>query len=102
MSVPSGSDELCSAVEAALASCEADLVAVDSTLRPLTTTSLPCAEWLSGVVTGGATDLGPLIISGVLLALFTILHICRQAWYLWGGEGAFAFPFDRYVSCCLG
>jgi hypothetical protein len=55
---------------------------------------------LSGVI-GETTDLSPLIISGVLLSLFTILHVCRQAWYLWGGEGAFAFPFDRYVSCCL-
>jgi hypothetical protein len=36
-----------------------------------------------------------LIACGVLLSVLVILHIARQAWYLWGGEGAYAFPFDK-------
>ncbi len=97
MSVPSGSDELCRAVESTLASCQAELTAVRSTLSSPTTTSPSCIDWLPDLSTGEVGDLGPLIACGVLLVLLLGLHVCRQAWYLWGGEGAFAFPFDRYV-----
>ncbi len=95
MSVPVESGDTCVGVEAALIGCEARLLAVTRSVVP-TSTGLPvnlvCG---AGLEDPNASGLPPLVACGVLLSLLVILHVVRQAWYAWGGEGAYAFPFDK-------
>jgi hypothetical protein len=95
MSVPVESGGTCVGVEAALIGCEARLLAVTRSVVA-TSTGLPvnlvCG---AGLEDTNARDLPPLVACGVLLSLLVVLHVVRQAWYAWGGEGAYAFPFDK-------
>ncbi len=85
----------CSEVESALEYCEAKLLTVGSIISSSQSTPYlviaPPPELPSQFL--------PLVMCGVLLGMLAVLHVARQAWYIWGGEGAFAFPFDRYVYC---
>jgi hypothetical protein len=96
MSVPADSSVSCSDVESALLICQSNLVAARRTaslgcpISPISADSSP-ALFLGDQ----SEDAVPLIICGLLLCLLFVLHVARQAWYAWGGEGAFAFPFDK-------
>ncbi len=87
--------DTCRAVGFALASCEARLLIAGSTTESIITTPSPCADWLSGVDFRIDKNLVPFVVCVGLLVFFVALHLIRQAWYLWGGEGAYAFPFDK-------
>ncbi len=95
MSVPSIAGDLCEGLEAALVYCEAKLLAKGNSIS----SPLPVPSIMPGLLPGFEPEfpsqMHTLIACGVLLGVLVILHIARQAWYLWGGEGAYAFPFDK-------
>jgi hypothetical protein len=99
MAVPVGPVTACQVVEKALSMCEDQLLAARAVLSPVQPTARPPKDQLEG---SGASDVPVDIVAcSILLGALLMLHIVRQAWYLWGGEGAFAFPFDRYVYITL-
>jgi hypothetical protein len=95
MAVPVDPVEVCQSIELALSMCEDQLAVARSMSKPIGSTPnspegmLPYLDPVVNEVTSAV------IASGLLLGAFVMLHIIRQAWYLWGGEGAFAFPFDK-------
>jgi hypothetical protein len=95
MAVPVDPVEVCQSIELALSMCEDQLAVARSMSKPIGSTTnspegmLPYLDPVVNEVTSAV------IASGLLLGAFVMLHIIRQAWYLWGGEGAFAFPFDK-------
>ncbi len=94
MSVPARVDGSCSGLESALEYCEAKLLAVGNNAISQSTpysVTVPLPELPSYSFPQGSA----LLVCGVLLGILLILHMIRQAWYIWGGEGAFAFPFDK-------
>jgi hypothetical protein len=99
MAVPVDPVTACQAVEKALLVCEDQFLAARAMLRPIQPTTLPPEGPLED--SGASCVPVDIIVCSVLLGALVMLHIIRQAWYLWGGEGAFAFPFDRYVYITL-
>ncbi len=99
MAVPVDPVTACQVVEKALSVCENQLSAARAMLRPIQSTTLPPEGPLED--SGASYVPVDIIVCSVLLGALMMLHIIRQAWYLWGGEGAFAFPFDRYVYIIL-
>jgi hypothetical protein len=79
----------------ALANCEARLLIAGSTAGPIITTPSLCADWLVEANSRVDRTQIPFVVCVGLLVFFVALHLIRQAWYLWGGEGAYAFPFDK-------
>jgi hypothetical protein len=35
------------------------------------------------------------MVLGIIMSCQVILHMIRQSWYIWGGDGAYAFPYDK-------
>jgi hypothetical protein len=99
MSVPASVGSPCSEVESALEYCEAKLLTVGGIISSSQSTPYLVISPSPGLKPEFPSQLLPLVMCGVLLGMLAILHVARQAWYIWGGEGAFAFPFDRYVYC---
>ncbi len=97
MAVPVDPVSLCETVATALSLCEDQLSVTRAMVTPTGSTTLS--------PDGTLLDVAPIVIEvtsavvacGLPLSVFLVLHIVRQAWYIWGGEGAFAFPLDRYV-----
>jgi hypothetical protein len=97
MAVPIDPVTVCQVVEKALSECEDQLLTARAMIMPIQSATLP-PEGPRMSVDSGASDMpADVIACSLLLGALMMLHIVRQAWYLWGGEGAFAFPFDRYV-----
>jgi hypothetical protein len=95
MAVPVDPVAMCQIVEEALSVCEGQLAAARATIKPMLSTTLSPADPLDDgdpVVSDVPVDI---IMCSLMLGALMMLHIIRQAWYLWGGEGAFAFPFDK-------
>jgi hypothetical protein len=97
MAVPVDSVTVCQVVERALSVCEAQLSAGGTMISPTQSTTLTPEDLLGSVDSKANETPVDIIVCSLLLGALTMLHFIRQAWYLWGGEGAFAFPFDRYV-----
>jgi hypothetical protein len=95
MAVPSDRVGLCAEVITSLSLCEARLSVAENGLSPCWTTVLPSMLNLPVSPYPGNSEPASLIACGLLLAVFVALHIVRQAWYVWGGEGAYAFPYDK-------
>jgi hypothetical protein len=95
MAVPVDPVSLCESVATALSVCEDQLSVARSMVKP--TGSMTVSP------DGPLLDVTPIVMEvtsaivawGLPLGAFLVLHIVRQAWYIWGGEGAFAFPLDR-------
>jgi hypothetical protein len=96
MSVPVDPLNPCISVEADLFVCQARLAAAGSAVIPVWTTSPSSVTRLpEPVPTDQSKLLMALIGCSVLMGMLVFLHIARQAWYIWGGEGAYAFPYDK-------
>lgn len=95
MAVPLSPVDSCQDVEIALSTCEGQLLTVRTEGYTIRSTSVPIVDRLVGSGTVNNDEVPGLIACGLLLSVLTLLHIARQAWYAWGGEGAFAFPFDK-------
>jgi hypothetical protein len=95
MSVPAPSSGSCIMMETLLAVCERELLEANKVANPICT-DLPASEAdPAGCKSQSPDSSVALFVSGVILGLLVILHGVRQAWYAWGGEGAYAFPFDK-------
>jgi hypothetical protein len=96
MSVPTDPVSPCAVVESELSACEARLAAMGNAVIPVWTTS-PAS--VTSSLDSGSADVAepPVILIGcyLMLGILTLLHVARQAWYAWGGEGAYAFPYDK-------
>jgi hypothetical protein len=93
MSVPVDPVNPCISVEADLFVCQARLTAAGSAVIPVWSTSPTSVTRLpEPVPTGQSELLMALIGCSVVLGMLVFLHVARQAWYIWGGEGAYAFP----------
>jgi hypothetical protein len=95
MAVPLSPVDSCRDVEIALSTCEGQLLTVRTEGYTIRSTSVPIVDRLVGSGTVNNDEVPGLIACGLLLSVLTLLHIARQAWYAWGGEDAFAFPFDK-------
>jgi hypothetical protein len=95
MAVPVDPVTVCQIVEQALSVCEDQLSAARTTVRPIQPTTLTPEDPLVNVDARTNDVPVDIIVCSLLLGALMMLHLIRQAWYLWGGEGAFAFPFDK-------
>jgi hypothetical protein len=93
MAVPEDKTDNCLLVETDLRICEQALMVAQNAADP------GCIPPAHGVDFSSDPAYLPapawLISCGLVLGVLVSLHIARQAWYAWGGEGAFAFPFDK-------
>ncbi len=95
MAVPVDPVDMCQIVEETLSVCEGQLAVARATIDPMLSTTLSPADPLTnGDPVSGDVPVD-IVICSLMLGAIMMLHIIRQAWYLWGGEGAFAFPFDK-------
>jgi hypothetical protein len=95
MAVPSDRVDSCDRIVTSLSLCEARLSVAEKGLSPCWTTGLPNLPSLPVSPYPGSSEPASLIACGLLLGVLVALHIVRQAWYAWGGEGAYAFPYDK-------
>ncbi len=95
MAVPPDRVDTCAEIITSLSLCETSLSVAKSGLSPCWTTGLPTTLNLPVSPYPGNSEPASLIACGILLGVFVALHLVRQAWYAWGGEGAYAFPYDK-------
>jgi hypothetical protein len=95
MSVPVEPDSLCQMVETMLDGCETKLLAMSKVATPNHAVLPDNGPDSSGCVPDILNESVPLVLCGMMLGILVLLHGVRQAWYAWGGEGAYAFPFDK-------
>ncbi len=82
-------------MEKTLSLCETRLLAVGNGAVPIRVVSPCTVDPLSKPDYADSLKLSlPLVACGLMLGILTSLPVVRQAWYAWGGEGTFAFPFD--------
>jgi hypothetical protein len=101
MAVPVDPVATCQIVEEALSVCEDRLSVARAMISPILSTTFSPAGSLDDVDPVTKDVPVDIIVCSLMLGALMMLHIIRQAWYLWGGENAFAFPFDRYVVILL-